>query len=206
MGVLAKREDYQSSVLKALTTIELKQDQFIDYQKTCDAERAAQANRLAKVENATAHDRTVWSTALRLGGGIGGDALAIAALVTSVGFTVSRRTGSATWVPGEVAFTSSIAKVRRKHGDEMVRAALVMMAEAFPAQRLVAGSSIFTAICAIMVSPPPAFDRARLEAALRTFDMKGWAEFLTNSKGGDDRASKLRQMLLAAYEDVEKAA
>jgi hypothetical protein len=51
LGILAKREDYQSSVLKSLTTIELKQDQALNYQKTCDAERAAHGTRLIVLEN-----------------------------------------------------------------------------------------------------------------------------------------------------------
>ena len=52
LGVLAKREEYQASVLKSLTTIEIKQDQSLLYQKTCDAERTAHASRIGSVENA----------------------------------------------------------------------------------------------------------------------------------------------------------
>jgi hypothetical protein len=52
MGVLAKREDYQSSVLKQLTVMELKLDQFLDYQKTCDASREAHGKRLSDLEDA----------------------------------------------------------------------------------------------------------------------------------------------------------
>jgi hypothetical protein len=137
----------------------------------------------------------------------GGDkeALAIAAIIRETGFTVARRTGSATWVAGEVAFTAAIAKVLRKHGDAFPRQALKMMADAFSGERLVAGSSIFTAICAVLVSPPDNFDPEQLMKALRTFDMKGWASFLAGAKGGTDRAVKLREMLLAAYEDAGKA-
>lgn len=134
----------------------------------------------------------------------GGDAdtIAIAALIEGVGFTVSRRTGSAAWVPGEVAFTSAIAAVRRKHGDGVCTEALKMMADAFPDERLTAGSSIFTSICKLLITPPPAFDRDRLFKALLTFDMVGWASFLKGAKGGDDRERRLREMLLAAYEDA----
>ena len=132
------------------------------------------------------------------------DAQAIAALIESVGFTVSRKTGSGAWAPGEVAFTSAIAKVRRRYGEEMARDALQMMADAFPAERLVAGSSVFTAICAVLTAPPEGFDRERLFKALLTFDMKGWASFLDNSRGGTDRAKHLREMLLAAYDDANK--
>jgi len=134
------------------------------------------------------------------------DAMAVAALITTAGFTVSRKTGSAAWAPGEVAFTSAIAKVRRRWGDEIAANALALLAEAFPGQRLVAGSSVFTATCSVLADPPAEFDRARLLAALRTFDMAGWASFLSDSKGGTDRAKSLREMLLAAYADVEQAA
>ena len=72
LGVLAKREDYQNSVLVKLTTIELKQDQALLYQKTCDAERAAHATRLGQVENAATKTGTVWDTLLKVGGGVGG--------------------------------------------------------------------------------------------------------------------------------------
>jgi hypothetical protein len=51
LSILAKREDYQASVLKSLTTIELKQDQALNYQKTCDAERSAHGNRIGVLEN-----------------------------------------------------------------------------------------------------------------------------------------------------------
>ena len=120
--------------------------------------------------------------------------------------TVSRRTGSAAWVPGEVAFTSAISSVRRKHGDGIVREAIQAMADAFPGERLVAGSSVFTAICRILITPPADFDKDRLFKALLTFDMKGWAEFLAKSKGGDERAQRLREALLMAYQDAGRIA
>lgn len=131
-----------------------------------------------------------------------GEALKIVELVTDAGFTVSRKTGSATWVPGEVAFTSAIATVLRKHGERVVREALKAMADAFPGQRLVAGSSVFTALCRVLISPPEDFERDRLFRALGKFDMQGWADFLKGAKGGDDRAQKLRDVLLMAYAEV----
>ena len=67
MGVLAKREDYQASVLKQLTVIEIKQDQFLTYQKTCEAERAAHATRIGAVENVTASTGTAWGTLMKVG-------------------------------------------------------------------------------------------------------------------------------------------
>ena len=131
-------------------------------------------------------------------------ALAVTTIIESVGFTVSRKTGSAAWVPGEVAFTSAIAKVYRKHGDPVPRQVLGMMAAAFSGQRLVAGSSVFTAACRLVLTPPDGFDPARLGEAMKVFDMKGWASFLQGSKGGDDRAQRLREMLVAAADDLRK--
>ncbi|QEL14799.1 hypothetical protein [Limnoglobus roseus] len=74
LTILGKREDYQNSVLVKLTTIELKQDQSLLYQKTCDTERSAHALRLSKVENDVGSSRTVWSVMFRLAGGVGGTA------------------------------------------------------------------------------------------------------------------------------------
>jgi hypothetical protein len=134
----------------------------------------------------------------------GGDteALTIARIVQSVGFTVSRKTGSATWVPGEVAFTSAIATVLRKHGEGIVSDVLGMMAEAFPDERLTAGASVFTSLARVLITPPDNFDRERLFRALLKFDMAGWASFLKGAKGGDDRAQKLREVLLIAYDEA----
>lgn len=133
------------------------------------------------------------------------DALIVAQMVESVGFTVSRKTGSAAWAPGEVAFTSAINSTRRKHGERICRVALEMMAEAFPGQRLSAGSSIFTALCRMMVNPAKPLDQARLAKAVQAFDMAGWSSFLSSIKGGDTRAQRLREVLLLAYDDVEAA-
>lgn len=54
LATLSKREDYQASVLKQLTVIEMKQDQALAYQKHCDAERAAHGSRLGTLENQNA--------------------------------------------------------------------------------------------------------------------------------------------------------
>lgn len=132
------------------------------------------------------------------------EALAVAAIITSVGFTVSRTTGSATWVPGQVAFTSAIAKVRRRHGDELPRRVLAMMAEVFKGQRLVAGSSIFTAACRLLIASPDGFDPDLLPKAMAVFDMPGGASFLQGSRGGDERTVRLREMLIEAASDVQR--
>ncbi|MBB4858281.1 hypothetical protein HNO88_001600 [Novosphingobium chloroacetimidivorans] len=133
------------------------------------------------------------------------DALIVAQMVEAAGFTISRKTGSAAWAPGEVAFTSAINSIRRKHGERVCRVALEMMAQAFPGQRLSAGSSIFTAICRIIVNPPRDLDQACLAKALQAFDMAGWSSFLAAIKGGDTRAQRLREVLLLAYEDTRLA-
>ena len=54
LAILAKREDYQASVLVKLTQIEMKQDQALAYQKTCDAERSAHGTRIGNIENGLA--------------------------------------------------------------------------------------------------------------------------------------------------------
>ena len=51
LSILAKREDYQNSVLVQLTQIAMKQDQALNYQKTCDAERSAHGTRIGSLEN-----------------------------------------------------------------------------------------------------------------------------------------------------------
>lgn len=130
------------------------------------------------------------------------DANAVADLIRSVGFTVSRRTGSAAWAPGDVSFTSAIGEIRKKHGEGIAREALQMMADAFPDERLIAGSSIFQALCRIMIAPPEPIDSERLLRALLVFNMKQWAELLKGRKGGDYRAQTIREALQAAYEGV----
>lgn len=127
------------------------------------------------------------------------DALLIKEIVEAAGFTVSRKTGSATWVPGEVAFTSAIGTMLRKHGRGLVESCLRMMAEAFPDERLTAGSSIFTSLARLKLSGE--FEDDRLFQALLTFDMAGWASLLTGCKGGDDRVARIIEALRMAYDD-----
>lgn len=132
-----------------------------------------------------------------------GEAIVIARLITDAGFTVSRKTGSQSWVPGEVAFTSAIAKVLRKHGEKVCADALRTMAEAFPDEVLNAGASMFTALTKLAISPPEAYDPDRMFRTLLTRNQREWASFLNETKGGgDDRAMQLRQVLLMAYEEV----
>lgn len=130
------------------------------------------------------------------------EAIKIAGIITSAGFTVSRKTGSQSWVPGEVAFTSAIAKVLRKHGPKVCTDALTIMSEAFPDEVLNAGASMFTALTKLAVNPPPDFDHDRMFRALLRRNQREWASFLNETKGGgDERALALRQVLLMAYEE-----
>jgi len=134
------------------------------------------------------------------------DALAIKGLIEAVGFTVSRKTGSGAWAPGEVAFTSAIGKARRRYGERVVMTALEIMAEAFKDERLVVGSPVFTAICGMLGDAELKPDRARLLAGVRTLDMSGWASLIAECRGGTDRNKHIRDFLLAAYSDAQVAA
>lgn len=111
LGVLAKREEYQTSVLKSLTTIEIKQDQSLLYQKTCDAERTAHAARLGTVENALAAmektTKALDGVSSRLG-----DVEKHVARGNTIWWFVFRASGSAS---GFVALAASLAGLWR-HG------------------------------------------------------------------------------------------
>ena len=123
-------------------------------------------------------------------------------IVTDAGFKVARRTGSQSWVPGEVAFTASVQRVLRKHGERVCADALRLMSEAFPDEVLNAGASVFTALTKIAVNREAA-DEERLLRSLLRFDQKGWASFVAGIKGGgEDRALALKSALLMAYEEA----
>lgn len=131
------------------------------------------------------------------------DAIEIARLITDAGFSVSRKTGSQSWRPGEVAFTSAIAKVLRKHGAIICADALGTMKRAWPDQVLNAGSSMFTALTKLALNPPEGFEPERMFRALQVRDQREWASFLNETKGGgDERAHALKQVLLMAYEEA----
>lgn len=135
------------------------------------------------------------------------EAIEIAGLITDAGFTVSRKTGSQSWVPGEVAFTSAIAKVLRKHGAKVCADALRTMQEAFPDEVLNAGASMFTALTKLAINPPEGFVPDRLFRALLKRNQREWASFLNETKGGgEERALALRQVLLMAYEEEPEVA
>ncbi|WP_010339922.1 DUF6551 family protein [Sphingobium yanoikuyae] len=135
------------------------------------------------------------------------EAIEITRLITDAGFTVSRKTGSQSWVPGEVAFTSAIAKVLRKHGAKICADALRTMQEAWPDEVLNAGASMFTALTKLAINPPDGFDPDRMFRALLRRNQREWASFLNETKsGGDERAAQLRQVLLMAYEEESEVA
>ncbi|MCW6529740.1 hypothetical protein NED98_05730 [Sphingomonas sp. MMSM20] len=129
------------------------------------------------------------------------DALEINRVVETAGLRVARQTGSQAWRPGEVAFTSSVAAVMGRNGEELVIDALSAIAEAFQGQVLTNGASVFLGLTRIMASPPEGLDRKRLLRSLAAFDMRGWGSFVQGVKGGDVRAQAMRLAILEAYND-----
>jgi hypothetical protein len=123
-------------------------------------------------------------------------------LVDDAGLTVARNTASAAWQPGEIAFTASIASTLRKHGAEIVSAALTSIAEAFPDQKVVHAGSIFLGIVKVLISPPEGFDRDRMFRALLRYSAEEWGSFVLGLKGGDTRATAIRDALLMAYDET----
>ncbi|WP_260928186.1 DUF6551 family protein [Novosphingobium sp. 9] len=130
------------------------------------------------------------------------DALEIQQLVTDAGLTVARNTAVAAWSAGDIAFTASIATTLRKHGAIIVSAALTNLAEAFPQQKMIHSGSIFLGLVKVLASPPAAFDPDRLLQALKRYTAEEWGSFLTGLRGGDTRASAIRDALMMAYEEV----
>ena len=130
------------------------------------------------------------------------DAIEVNKIVEAAGLKVSRHTRSQAWRPGEVAFTSSIASVLGKHGEDLVLDALATMAEVFAGEVLSNGAPIFVGLTRIFLRPPEGLDRERLSKALGMFDMKGWGSFVKGAKGTDSRAQAMRAAILEAYDDV----
>jgi hypothetical protein len=133
------------------------------------------------------------------------DALDVDRVVRSAGLRVARKTGSQSWVAGEVAFTSSIQSVMGRHGERIVRDALAAIAKAFDGEVLSNGASVFLGLTRLMVNPPAGLDRERLLRSLNTFDMKGWGSFVQGVKGGDARALAMKAAILEAYDDLGSA-
>lgn len=129
------------------------------------------------------------------------DALETNRVIETAGLRVARHTGSQAWRPGEVAFTSSVAAVMGRHGEDLVIDALSAIAEAFRGQVLSNGASVFLGLTRILGTPPEGLDRERLLRSLAAFDMKGWGSFVQGVKGGDVRAQAMRLAILEAYDD-----
>lgn len=130
------------------------------------------------------------------------DAHQVLQLVTDAGLAVARNTASASWKPGEIAFTASISSVLRKHGPAITSAALTNIAEAFPDQKLAHAGSIFLGLVKVLADPAEEFDPDRLFRALLKYPAEEWGSFVTGLKGGDTRASAIRDALLMAYEET----
>lgn len=131
-------------------------------------------------------------------------ALRIQRIVEAAGLKVSRKTGKSSWIPGEVTFTAAIRNVADRHGEQHAIDMLKAVAEAFPGEVLSNGSSVFTALSAIVITPPEGdrLERDRLFRAMLKYDMKGWGSFLVGCKGGDDRRRAMREAILMAYAET----
>ncbi len=126
------------------------------------------------------------------------DALEIHELVTSAGLRIARSTSAASWRPGEVAFTSSIANAIRRFGPAITSAALTNMAVAFPDQKMMHGGAIFGAIVRIMSRPDQNLDSDQLMSALQTRKADEWGQFAAGLHGGDRRVDALHDAILTA--------
>ncbi|MGK6354711.1 DUF6551 family protein [Sphingomonas sp. DT-207] len=129
------------------------------------------------------------------------DALEVRDVIERAGLKVSRQTGSQSWLPGEVAFTSSVQSVLGKHGEDIVVESLGAIARAFTGEVLSNGASVFLGLTRILALPPEDLDRDRLFRALNKRSMKEWGAFVQGVKGGDLRAQVMRQALLEAYSE-----
>ncbi len=126
------------------------------------------------------------------------DALEIQRLVTDAGLVVSRSMSVAARKPGEITFTSSISSALRRHGEQVVSAALTSMAEAFDGAVMAQGSSVFNALVLLFANPPRGFDPDALVPALRGFGADGFRNVIRDVQGSDERSSALRTAIVAA--------
>lgn len=132
---------------------------------------------------------------------VAGDATAsnVDSIVRAAGLTVSRKTGSQSWLPGEVAFTAAIKRTLNAHGKEICVEALSAIAKAFPGEILSNGGSIFLALTRIILKGDAELDR--LFRTLLAHDMKGWGGFVEKARRGDDRVSIMTAAIRAAYDN-----
>jgi len=130
------------------------------------------------------------------------DALEIEQLVRAAGLRIARSTSFAGWRPGEIAFTSAIAKTIQRFGAPIASGALTNLAVAFHDQKLTHGGALFGALVRIMSKPCPDFDPDRLLSVLSTRNADEWGKCVTGISSGNEREVALRAAIMAAYESV----
>lgn len=130
------------------------------------------------------------------------DALEIQELVTGSGLRIARTTSAAAWRPGELAFTSSIAKAIRRSGPAVTSTALKIMATAFPDQKMTHGGAIFGAVVRILSQPEPDLDPGQLTKALQARKADEWGLFAAGLYGGDRRVDALHEAIATACRKV----
>src|SRR3546814_15136353 len=104
-------------------------------------------------------------------------------LGADAGLVVSRRMSGSARKPVEITFTSSIASALRRHGEQIVSAALTSMSEAFAGCVMAQGSSVFNALVLLFADPPEGFDPDLLVTALRRVDADGFQNLIRNEIG-----------------------
>lgn len=134
------------------------------------------------------------------------DALEIQRLVHSAGLTIARSISSNHWLPGDVAFTSSIANALRQRGDVPVGRILRMIAKAFDGEVLTQGASIFRGTAMVYAKAERAIQDHEISAALRSRTMLEWTATVRPHDGGEDRASAVCDALMANMAQLAEAA
>lgn len=124
------------------------------------------------------------------------DALEIEQLVRAAGFRTARSTSCAAWRPGEIAFTSAIARTIQKFGAPIASGALTNLAVAFQDQKLTHGGALFGALVQIMSRPSPDFDPDRLLGALSSRNADAWGECVKGISSGNEREAALRAAIM----------
>jgi hypothetical protein len=122
--------------------------------------------------------------------------------VRAAGFCIARSTSCSAWRPGEIAFTSAIARTIQKFGAPIASGALTNLAVAFHDQKLTHGGALFGALVRIMSKPCPDFDPDRLLNALGTRTADEWGECVKGISSGNEREAALRVAIMSVYESV----
>lgn len=130
------------------------------------------------------------------------DAIEIEQIVRTAGFSISRSTSSTAWRPGEISFTSGIARAIRRFGPTIASAALTNLSRAFRDQKLQHGGALFGALVEILSKPGPDFDPDRLLSVLSARKADEWGQCVTGIIAGHAREAALRDAVMAAYEKV----